>query len=160
MKLDEVKEIINMINDSELSYFEVNIDNKYIKMDKSMSRSYGSLNQNYSNISEIIEEKSLDTNLNNNIEAAIDKDINEEIEDFEFIKSPMVGTFYKAISPDESPFVSVNQKISKGDIVCIVEAMKLMNEISSDCDCEIIDVLVENGVMVEYGEPLFKIRRK
>ena len=158
MKFDEVKEIINMINDSELSYFEVNIDNKYIKMDKSMSRSYGSLNQSYSNISEIIEEKSLDTNLNNNIEAA--KDINEEIEDFEFIKSPMVGTFYKAISPDESPFVSVNQKISKGDIVCIVEAMKLMNEISSDCDCEIIDVLVENGSMVEYGEPLFKIRRK
>lgn len=140
MKLDEVKEIINMINDSELSYFEVNIDNKYIKMDKSMSRSYGSLNQSYSNISEIIEEKSLDTNLNNNIEAAIDKDI--------------------TISPDESPFVSVNQKISKGDIVCIVEAMKLMNEISSDCDCEIIDVLVENGSMVEYGEPLFKIRRK
>ncbi|MBO5131017.1 MAG: acetyl-CoA carboxylase biotin carboxyl carrier protein, partial [Romboutsia sp.] len=102
----------------------------------------------------------LDTNLNNNIEAAIDKDINEDIEDFEYIKSPMVGTFYKAISPDEPPFVSVNQKISKGDIVCIVEAMKLMNEISSDCDCEIIDVLVENGVMVEYGEPLFKIRRK
>lgn len=67
MKLDEVKEIINMINDSELSYFEVNIDNKYIKMDKSMSRSYGSLNQSYSNISEIIEEKSLDTNLNNKI---------------------------------------------------------------------------------------------
>lgn len=158
MKFDEVKEIINMINDSELSYFEVNIDNNYIKMDKSMSRSYGSLNQSYSNISDIIEEKSLD--INNNIEAAIDKDINEDIEDFEYIKSPMVGTFYKAISPDEPPFVSVNQKISKGDIVCIVEAMKLMNEISSDCDCEIIDVLVENGSMVEYGEPLFKIRRK
>ena len=66
-QFDEVKEIINMINDSELSYFEVNIDNKYIKMDKSMSRSYGSLNQSYSNISEIIEEKSLDTNLNNKI---------------------------------------------------------------------------------------------
>lgn len=160
MKFDEVKEIINIINDSELSYFEVNIDNNYIKMDKSMSRSYGSLNQSYSNISDIIDEKSLDTHLNNNIEAAIDKDTNEDIDNFEYIKSPMVGTFYKAISPDESPFVSVNQKISKGDIVCIVEAMKLMNEISSDFDCEIIDVLVENGVMVEYGEPLFKIRRR
>ena len=159
MKFDEVKEIINMINDSELSYFEVNIDNNYIKMDKSMSRSYGSLNQSHSNISDIIEEKSLDTNLNN-IESAIDKEINEDIDDFEYIKSPMVGTFYKAVSPDEPPFVSVNQKISKGDVVCIVEAMKLMNEISSDCDCEIIDVLVENGVMVEYGEPLFKIRRR
>ena len=67
MKFDEVKEIINMINDSELSYFEVNIDNKYIKIDKSMSRRYGSLNQSYSNISEIIEKKSLGTNLNNNI---------------------------------------------------------------------------------------------
>ena len=67
MKFDEVKEIINMINDSELSYFEVNIDNKYIKIDKSMSRRYGSLNQSYSNISEIIEKKSLGTNLNNQI---------------------------------------------------------------------------------------------
>ena len=159
MKFDEVKEIINMINDSELSYFEVNIDNKYIKMDKSMSRSYGSLNQSYSNISEIIEEKSLDTNLNNNIEAAIDKDINEEIEDFEFIKSPMVGTFYKAISPDESPFVSVNQKISKGDIVCIVEAMKLMNEITAEFDCEIVSVVCEDAKMVEYGQKLFKVKR-
>ena len=159
MKFDEVKEIINMINDSELSYFEVNIDNKYIKMDKSMSRSYGSLNQSYSNISEIIEEKSLDTNLNNNIEAAIDKDINEETEDFEFIKSPMVGTFYKAISPDESPFVSVNQKISKGDIVCIVEAMKLMNEITAEFDCEIVSVVAEDAKMVEYGQKLFKVKR-
>lgn len=160
MKFDEVKELINIINDSELSYFEVNIDSNYIKMDKSMSRESGSLNKSYSNIPEIIDEKSLDINLNNNIEAAIDKDINEDIEDFEYIKSPMVGTFYKAVSPDADPFVSINQKISKGDVVCIVEAMKLMNEISSDCDCEIIDVLVENGAMVEYGEPLFKIRRK
>lgn len=160
MKFDEVKELINIINDSDLSYFEANIDNDYIKMDKSMSRGYGSLNNNYHNVSEIIEEKVLETNLSNNIESALDKEVNEETEDFEYIKSPMVGTFYKAVSPEANPFVSINQKISKGDVVCIVEAMKLMNEISSECDCEIVDVLVENGAMVEYGEPLFKIRRK
>lgn len=160
MKFDEVKELINIINNSDLSYFEANIDNDYIKMDKSMSRSYGSLNNNYHNVSEIIEEKVLETNLSNNIESAVDKEVNEETEDFEYIKSPMVGTFYKAVSPEADPFVSINQKISKGDVVCIVEAMKLMNEISSECDCEIVDVLVENGAMVEYGEPLFKIRRK
>ena len=77
----------------------------------------------------------------------------------EVIASPIVGTFYEAMSPDDDPFVSVGQKISKGEVVCIVEAMKLMNEISAEFDCKIVSVLSENGKMVQYGEPLFKVRR-
>ncbi|MEG0153667.1 MAG: acetyl-CoA carboxylase biotin carboxyl carrier protein, partial [Cellulosilyticaceae bacterium] len=86
--------------------------------------------------------------------------IDEKVEeDFECINSPMVGTFYSAISPEEPPFVVEGQKVSKGKVLCIVEAMKLMNEIVAEFDCEIVSVMAENSKMVEYSQPLFKIRR-
>lgn len=73
------------------------------------------------------------------------------------IKSPMVGVFYTSPSPDADPFVTVGQKVKKGDVVCIIEAMKLLNEITSDVDGEIVDVCVNNGDVVEFNQPLFKI---
>ena len=73
------------------------------------------------------------------------------------IKSPMVGVFYAAPSPDARPFVEVGSKVKKGDIVCIVEAMKLMNEITAEFDGEVVDVCVHNGDVVEYGQTLFKL---
>ena len=73
------------------------------------------------------------------------------------IKSPMVGVFYAAPSPDARPFVEVGSKVKKGDIVCIVEAMKLMNEISAEFDGEVVDICVHNGDVVEYGQTLFKL---
>ena len=73
------------------------------------------------------------------------------------ITSPIVGTFYRAPSPEASPFVEIGSRVKKGQVLCIVEAMKLMNEIESEIDGTIIKVLVENGQPVEYGEPLFLI---
>ena len=73
------------------------------------------------------------------------------------IKSPMVGVFYAAPSPDAKPFVEVGSKVKKGDIVCIVEAMKLMNEITAEFDGEVADICVHNGDVVEYGQTLFKL---
>src|SRR5215467_8338249 len=77
-----------------------------------------------------------------------------------YIKSPIVGTFYKAASPTSEPFVSIGDFVEKGSVVCIIEAMKLMNEIESDAAGEIVSILVENGQPVEYGENLFAIRRR
>jgi acetyl-CoA carboxylase biotin carboxyl carrier protein len=77
-----------------------------------------------------------------------------------YIKSPIVGTFYKAASPTSDVFVSVGDSVEKGAVVCIIEAMKLMNEIESDVAGEIVSVLVENGQPVEYGERLFAIRQR
>jgi len=73
------------------------------------------------------------------------------------INSPMVGSFYRAASPDSSPFVDVGATVKKGDVLCIIEAMKLLNEIESDHDGIIKKILVENGQPVEFGEPLFII---
>ena len=81
----------------------------------------------------------------------------EEIYD-EVIKSPMVGTFYGAPAPGEDQFVQIGNQIEDGQTVCIVEAMKLMNEVSAKSNCIIEKILVENGQPVEFGQPLFAIR--
>ena len=82
-----------------------------------------------------------------------------ESPDIHLVKSPIVGTFYRSSGPGARPFVEVAERVKKGQVLCIVEAMKLMNEIESDCDGEILEALVANGQPVEYGEPLFKIRK-
>lgn len=81
-----------------------------------------------------------------------------EDENYKLVKSPMVGTFYASSSPEKEPFVKVGDKVHKGQVLCIVEAMKLMNEIESEFDGEIVEILVNNEDIVEYGTPLFKIK--
>lgn len=74
------------------------------------------------------------------------------------VKSPMVGTFYIKPSPNSEPYVQVGQKVKKGDVLCIIEAMKLMNEIESEWEGEVKEILVKDGETVEYGKPLFRIK--
>jgi acetyl-CoA carboxylase biotin carboxyl carrier protein len=85
-----------------------------------------------------------------------------EPEDLELavVKSPIVGTFYRSSEPGASPFVDVGSTVKKGDVLCIIEAMKLMNEIDSEFDGDIAAVYVENGQPVQYGERLFAIKTK
>lgn len=82
----------------------------------------------------------------------------EERQEYKVIKSPMVGTYFESASPKDEPFVKLGDKIHKGQVLCIVEAMKLMNEIESEYDGEIVEICVKNEEMVEYGRPLFKIK--
>ncbi len=79
--------------------------------------------------------------------------------DLHVIRSPMVGTFYRSAKPDADPFVQVADRVRSGQILCIVEAMKLMNEIPSDADGEVAEIYVNNGEPVEYNQALFGIRR-
>jgi acetyl-CoA carboxylase biotin carboxyl carrier protein len=83
---------------------------------------------------------------------------NESEEGFDIIKSPIVGTFYEASSPGSPAFVKEGDTVVVGQVLCIVEAMKLMNEIESEAAGKILKILVSNGQPVEYGQPLFKIR--
>lgn len=91
-------------------------------------------------------------------EAVAEKEAEAEEEKL-FITSPIVGTFYSAPAPDAPAFVKVGDHVKNGQTVCILEAMKLMNEIQSDFDCEIEAVLVSNEQKVEYGQPLFRVRK-
>lgn len=88
-------------------------------------------------------------------ETVIQKEASEE--ELNIVKSPMVGTFYAKPSPNSENYVDVGKRVKKGDVLCIIEAMKLMNEIESEFDGEIKEILVKDGEMVEYGKPLFKI---
>jgi len=76
-----------------------------------------------------------------------------------YIKAPMVGTFYRAPSPESPPFAEVNAKVSENSVVCIIEAMKIMNEIQAEVKGTVVEILVENGQPVEYGQRLFKIKQ-
>ena len=82
----------------------------------------------------------------------------EPKEEYKEIKSPMVGTFYSKPSPDKEAFVKVGDKVKKGQVVCIIEAMKLMNEIEAEFDGEVVEVCLNDGDAVEYGKPLFKLK--
>jgi acetyl-CoA carboxylase biotin carboxyl carrier protein len=86
-----------------------------------------------------------------------DEDDEDELPEGQVIKSPMVGTFYRSASPGSDAFVQVGSTVKTGDTLCIVEAMKLLNEIESDCAGTVKAILVENGQPVEFGEPLFII---
>lgn len=76
----------------------------------------------------------------------------------EYIKSPIVGTFYRSASPDTPPFAEVGKKIMKGQKLCIIEAMKMMNALEAEFDCEIVKLLVNNGDMVEFDQPIFEVK--
>ena len=78
----------------------------------------------------------------------------------ETINSPIVGTIYRTPAPDAPPFVEEGKMVKKGDTLCIIEAMKVMNELVAEFDCEILRILVDNQAFVEYGTPLFEVRRK
>ena len=82
----------------------------------------------------------------------------KEEENYKLVKSPMVGTFYSKPSPKAEPLVKVGDKVKKGDVLCIVEAMKLMNEVESEFDGEVVEICCKDEEMVEYGQVLIKIK--
>lgn len=163
MDIKEIKELIELINSSDIAYLEIETNDGRIKMDKSLTRNL--VYDNGSKSVTYIEEKE-EIKRNENKKEPV-KELVEEIENDKetfnnlegiTITSPMVGTFYSASSPDSDPFVKVGDKVKSGDILCIIEAMKLMNEIESEFNGEVIEVLVKDGDMVEYGTPIFKIK--
>lgn len=88
----------------------------------------------------------------------VQKETQIEHQSFTEIVSPMVGTFYSSPSPDSAPYIQAGQGIKVGDVVCIIEAMKVMNEIKSEVTGSVLEILAENGQPVEYGQPLFKLK--
>ncbi len=91
-------------------------------------------------------------------ESPLPKEAPENKEGIEVITAPMVGTFYRAAATDAPPFVEVGMKIKQGETICVIEAMKVMNELEVEFDCEIVKILAQNVSLVEYGTPLFEVR--
>ncbi|CUP07935.1 acetyl-CoA carboxylase biotin carboxyl carrier protein [Clostridium baratii] len=165
MNINEIKELIELINSSDLAYFEYECEDSRIKMDKSLTRGLvqdkeiikEESNKKIPSIENVKKEIIKEETTKEEIKGEI-KEEKEDLENVTIISSPMVGTFYGAPSPDSDSFVSIGEKISTGSVLCIIEAMKLMNEIESEVNGTVVDILVKDGEMVEYGTPLFKIK--
>ena len=136
MNLDKIEKLVKIIENSSMLDFSIQEGDVKIKMSRR-----GSVGAPAAPMSGVDTVESIDS------------------EDESYITSPIVGTFYSAPSPDAKAFVKVGDRVKAGQTVCILEAMKLMNEIESDYDCEIEAVLASNEQKVEYGQPLFKVKK-
>ncbi|MEJ5227416.1 acetyl-CoA carboxylase biotin carboxyl carrier protein [Thermodesulfovibrio sp.] len=145
MELEQIKEIISFLKDTDIT--ELNIEKEGFKIKIKRGYIYGPLE--VARTTRVAEETPREIHPS---ESFIEQD-----ETLHTVISPLVGTFYRSPSPDSPPFVEVGTRVEKGQVLCIIEAMKIMNEIESEVSGVIKKILVENGQPVEYGEPLFLI---
>ncbi|MCD5405803.1 MAG: acetyl-CoA carboxylase biotin carboxyl carrier protein [Desulfotomaculum sp.] len=155
MNLSELKELIKILNETDISEISLESDGTKISIKKGAPCTISATTEGEVNVTP-------DTSKAEDAlkEKKEEKKPEIDMEGVEKVTAPMVGTFYRAPAPDAEPFVEIGQIVETGQTLCIIEAMKLMNEIEAEFSGEIVDILVENGQPVEYGQPLFLIRRK
>ncbi len=161
MDLNYIKKLIKILDTSNVAEIEIEEEGTRIKLSKPKPKVAANIspvqyipaqNQEYE-ISAGIEKAG------GNLKPEVSKSESSKSENMLEVKSPMVGTFYRAPSPDADSYVSIGSIVSPGSILCIIEAMKLMNEIESEVSGKIIKVLLENAQPVEYNQPLFLIEK-
>jgi acetyl-CoA carboxylase biotin carboxyl carrier protein len=156
MNLDDVKRILELVKEHDLSEFELENDGVKIRVRKdARGRVVSEVPPAISHMPAGPVAAAVHVPLAAAPAAAGQAD---ESAEFAIVKSPIVGTFYRAPEPAAPPFVEVGARVKKGQVLCIIEAMKLMNEIESEYDGEIVKIYVENGQPVQYGERLFAVK--
>ena len=150
MEYEKIKQLMEDMGNSKLTAIDIDFpDGTKISMKKEEKQVI--------TVAENIPMENVSTIEIKNVETSEEKQ-EEKVEEGNIVKSPMVGTFYLKPSPNSDSYVQVGQRVKKGYVLCIVEAMKLMNEIESEWDGEIKEILVKDGEPVEYGKPLFVIK--
>ena len=149
MDIRKVKKLIEMLENSNLEEIEIQEGEESVRLVKSTNRTQAIAPQSIVLPQETVTQEAVDLSVTDE----------ETKDDTNSINSPMVGTFYASASPGAKPFISVGDIIAEGDVVCIVEAMKMMNEIKSDFSGTVLSVNVENSEPVEYGQSLFEISK-
>jgi len=155
MRESKIRKLIKLVEESDIEELEVSSWGRKVRITKRLPRQNNPANLESKDVIRIpVEEK-----MRMHQEKELEKKITEPKDKDHLIpiKSPMVGTFYRAPAPDAKPYVDLNQMITVGQVVCIIEAMKLMNEIESEVAGRVTKILVENGKPVEYGQALILI---
>lgn len=155
MEFKELKELIEVVSQSELTTFEIEKDGFKLSLKKEVimqSAPVAAVPAAGPIVSNVTPQTAAV-----NVQEVVKEEIKED-ENLVKVSSPIVGTFYNASSPGAAPFVKVGDTVKKGQVLCIVEAMKLMNEIEAEVDGTIVEICVQNEQMVEYNTTLFKIR--
>lgn len=142
-----------MLEESNLEEIEIQEGEESVRLVKNKPNNLLSSQPVYTESIQTIEDRPTERSKEESEEPAEDEDSGD------LINSPMVGTFYASASPGSKPFVSVGDHVNEGDVVCIVEAMKMMNEIKSEFSGEVLSINVENSQPVEYGQTLFEISK-
>ena len=151
MDLSELKGIISLMQKSDLTELEIELQDLKLRLARPGSEPIQTIAHARSELPQQA--------ISSQVQPAASPAPAEKDDGSHQFKSPMVGTFYRKPSPDDAAFVEIGDTIKKGDVLCIVEAMKVMNEIQSDVSGEVIEILVEDSTSVEYGQTLFKIRQ-
>jgi len=149
MNVKEIKEMLNLMNENSLTELEIEKDGMRIRLKKAQ----GMQEQAFNSAPVIIEREKISPNAPKEPAAAQHRQTGNTVE----IKAPMVGTFYRAPSPEAPPYAEVDQTVEAGQVICIIEAMKLMNEIKSEVKGKILEILADNAEPVEFGQPMFLI---
>ena len=168
MDLEQIKQILDLVREHDLSEFEIEHDGLRLKVRKDTNGSHvvtlpappAPLVLPPSTASPSTAPAPAAPAMSAPTMAAAPADAADAEIELAVVKSPIVGTFYRSSEPGSASFVDIGSIIKKGDVLCIIEAMKLMNEIDSEYDGEIVNIYVENGQAVQYGERLFAIRTK
>ena len=147
MDFNDVKKLMKDFNNSPTRELEITTDGFHIHLSKNEAPFISQDNKNYAD-SPAIEAS----------DESIVSSKNDDLDDASLIKSPMVGTVYLQPEPEKAAYVSVGSHVHKGDVVCIIEAMKMMTEIKSEYTGEVVEILVDNEDLVEFDQPLFKIK--
>jgi acetyl-CoA carboxylase biotin carboxyl carrier protein len=155
LDLDQLKQILDLVREHELTEFEVEQDGLRLKIRKDASGAFVPVPAAPPPAAAPAAPQVASSPAPIPVASAGEVDIELAV-----VKSPIVGTFYRSAEPGAPPFVDVGATVRKGQVLCIIEAMKLMNEIDSEYEGEIVNVYVENGQPVQYGERLFAIRTK
>ncbi|ADU29973.1 acetyl-CoA carboxylase biotin carboxyl carrier protein [Evansella cellulosilytica] len=160
LKIQEIRELIKLIDESSIEEFKFEQEGSKVTLRKQIKRQESVQapieTKAIPNPTVAVEPATITQQLKDEETKSEKKEVAKE--NVVTITSPMVGTFYEAPSPESSAYVKVGDKVNKDTVVCIVEAMKLMNEIEAEINGEIVEVLVENGQLVEYGQELFVVK--
>jgi acetyl-CoA carboxylase biotin carboxyl carrier protein len=157
MDLHEIKQILEMMREHELTEFQLERENVKLRLRKSTAPEWPASMPQMPQLTYAPPPVAPAPAPAPEAAPPVLVAANEEL-DFAIVKSPIVGTFYRSAEPGAKPFVETGQQVKKGQVLCIIEAMKLMNEINADIDGEVVKVYVENGQAVQYGERLFAIK--
>jgi acetyl-CoA carboxylase biotin carboxyl carrier protein len=161
MNLEDVKRILELVKEHELSEFELENNGVKIRVRKDARGGAPEPHLSHHVAAAPLAAPAHLSSLGATGPPTAAPDISpqpDESAEFAIVKSPIVGTFYRSPEPGASPFADVGGRVKKGQVLCIIEAMKLMNEIESEYDGEIVKIYVENGQPVQYGERLFAIK--
>ena len=158
MNFDEIKQILDMMREHELSEFELERDNFKLRLRKNTGGTWNGVSAVPNGQFAVPAAPATAPAASAGQDTAPVLASADEALDLAVLKSPIVGTFYRASEPGAKPFAEVGDSVRKGQVLCIIEAMKLMNEINAECDGEVVKVYVENGQAVQYGERLFALK--